>query len=139
MLLNEPALRAGAAAEAPTADMAWIPGGAFRMGSDAHYPEESPVRHAAVDGFFIDRDPVTNRAFARFVAATGYVTVAERPLDPASYPGVAPDMLQPGSLVFMPPADGMRVRAPTDWWDFVLGANWRHPAGPGSALDGRED
>ena len=70
--------------------MTWIPGGAFAMGSDAFYPEERPVRRVEVEGFWIDRHPVTVAQFGRFVGETGYVTVAERPLDPADYPGRRP-------------------------------------------------
>src|SRR6516164_3170393 len=77
--------------------MAQIPGGTFRMGSDAHYPEERPAHTVRVDGFWIDRYAVTNADFAAFIAATGYVTFAERPLDPALYPGADPDLLKPAS------------------------------------------
>src|SRR6478609_8671767 len=76
-----------------------LPGGLFTMGSDAHYPEESPAHRVRVDGFAIDAYPVTNRQFAAFVAATRYTTVAERPLDPAAYPGAPAANLQPGSMV----------------------------------------
>ena len=110
-----------------TDGMAWIPGGNFLMGSATYYPEERPVRRVDVDGFFIDRSLVTNRDFSKFVAETGYVTVAERPIDPANYPGVPPEMLRPGSLVFIPQQK--------DWWKFVFGASWRHPAGPGSTVE----
>ncbi|MBI1181164.1 MAG: SUMF1/EgtB/PvdO family nonheme iron enzyme [Alphaproteobacteria bacterium] len=124
---------------ADTSDMVLLPGGTFVMGSDHHYPEEAPAHRVAVDGFWIDRTPVTNRQFARFVEATGYETLAERPPDPADYPGIRPDMIRAGSLVFvkpnrpMPPVDFSR------WWQFRFGACWRHPAGPGSGLEGRED
>src|SRR6185312_1965204 len=80
--------------------MAWIPGGTFLMGSDDWYPEESPVHAVAVDGFWIDRHPVTVAEFATFIEATGYVTVAERPLDPALFPLADPEDLVPGALVF---------------------------------------
>ncbi len=83
--------------------MAWIPGGTFRMGSDQHYPEEAPVHRVTVDGFWIDRTPVTNRQFKEFVRATGHVTFAEIPPDPKDYPGALPHMLYAGSLVFTPP------------------------------------
>ena len=77
--------------------MVWVPGGTFRMGSDHHYPEEAPAHDVAVDGFWIDRYAVTNDQFSRFVAATGHVTVAELPPDPADYPGAQPDLVVPAS------------------------------------------
>src|SRR3954470_3000686 len=83
--------------------MAWIAGGTFRMGSDRHYPEEAPVHRVTVDGFWIDRTPVTNAQFRRFVEATGYVTVAEITPKAEDYPGALPHMLKAGSLVFSPP------------------------------------
>ncbi len=82
--------------------LAWIPGGAFRMGSDAHYPEEAPSRTVEVGGFWMSHTPVTNDEYGAFVAATGYVTVAERPLDPAEFPGAPAENLVPGSMVFTP-------------------------------------
>src|SRR5215469_4133753 len=89
---------------APSAlqDMIRVPGGTFRMGSDKHYPEEAPVHRVTVDAFWIERTPVTNRAFRKFVNATGYVTFAEIPPDPKDYPGALPDRLKPASLVFTP-------------------------------------
>src|SRR5215469_10919445 len=84
------------------ARLVWIEGARFRMGSDVHYPEEAPARHVEVDGFWIEDRPVTNRAFARFVAATGWVTSAEIAPDPNDYPGALPQMLRPASLVFTP-------------------------------------
>ena len=85
------------------ADMIRLPGGTFRMGSDKHYAEEAPVHRVTVDGFWIDRTPVTNRQFREFVKATGYVTFAEIAPDPKDYPGALPNMLKAGSLVFNPP------------------------------------
>src|SRR5689334_23866118 len=85
---------------APFANMVWIPGGTFLMGSDQHYPEEAPAHEVTVDGFWMDQHTVTIAEFARFVAESGYVTVAERPLDPATYPGADPHLLVPGALVF---------------------------------------
>jgi formylglycine-generating enzyme required for sulfatase activity len=87
----------------PGPDMVWIPGGTFVMGSDDHYPEEAPAHPVTVGGFWIDRHTVTNAEFARFVHKTGYVTVAERPPDPADYPGAKPDLLIPASTVFRQP------------------------------------
>jgi formylglycine-generating enzyme len=84
----------------PTGDPVTLPGGRFLMGSDDHYPEESPAHLVEVGPFAIARHPVTNRQFARFVAATGYLTVAERPLDPADFPSAPVENLVPGSLVF---------------------------------------
>jgi formylglycine-generating enzyme required for sulfatase activity len=122
----------------PAKDMVWIPGGTFRMGSDRHYREEAPIRLATVAGFWMDARPVTNAEFRRFVKATGYVTLAERPPDPALYPGAKPEMLVPGSVVFVPPRGPVGRRNHYAWWDYVPGANWRHPEGPASTLNGRE-
>jgi formylglycine-generating enzyme required for sulfatase activity len=108
------------------------------MGSDGFYPEERPVRRVAVDEFWMDEHPVTNAQFRRFVKATGYVTVAERPLDPAQYPDADPSLLVPGSLVFHKTFGPVDLRNVGNWWSYVPGANWRHPEGPGSNLGGRE-
>ena len=89
--------------QTPRTDMVWIAGGTFRMGSDRHYPEEAPVHRVRVDGFWMDRTPVTNRQFRAFVEATGHVTFAEAAPDPKDYPGALPHMLKAGSLVFAPP------------------------------------
>ena len=113
-------------------DMVAIPGGTFRMGSDRHYPEEAPVRRVTVAPFWIERTPVTNSEFRRFVKATGYVTVAERAPDPKDYPGALPHMLKPGSLVFAPPRHPVDLRDWRQWWRFEFGANWRRPYGPGT-------
>lgn len=75
----------------PFPDMVWIPGGTFRMGSEKHYPEERPVHRVTVDGFWMDRCPITNHQFARFVAETGHKTFAEIPPNPAQYPGAVPE------------------------------------------------
>ena len=83
--------------------MLYVAGGTFRMGSDRHYPEEAPVHSVTVDGFWMDRTPVTNRQFRKFINATGYVTFAELTPDPKDYPDALPHMLYPGSLVFTPP------------------------------------
>ncbi|AOF94727.1 sulfatase-modifying factor enzyme 1 family protein (plasmid) [Sphingobium sp. RAC03] len=122
-----------------TDGMRHVPGGAFQMGSDRFYPEEAPVRRVQVDGFWIDEAPVTNRDFARFVAATGHVTLAEIAPDPKDYPGMDPASALPGSLLFQ------RTRGPVDladysqWWQFSFGTDWRHPHGPDSSLDGLDD
>ena len=112
-------------------DTVWIPDGSFMMGSDRHYPEEAPAHRVSVDGFWIERYPVTNARFARFVAETGYVTDAERPADPSLYPGALPDLLVPSSVVFVKPRQRVDLRNHFNWWFYVAGANWRHPAGSG--------
>jgi len=113
-------------------DRVWIEGGAFRMGSDNHYAEEAPARRVHVDGFWIDRRPVTHRQFRAFVEATGWKTVAEKPVDPALYPGADPALLTPSSIVFVQPSPVSRPRE-GEWWQYVAGADWRHPTGPGSS------
>lgn len=120
-------------------DMILIPGGTFRMGSDRHYPEEAPVHRVAVDRFWIDRAPVTNRQFAAFVAATGHKTFCEIPPHPKDYPGALPHMLYAGSLVFNPPSRPVDLRDWSQWWTFLKGADWRHPYGPGSDIHGLDD
>ena len=119
-------------------EMAFIPGGTFRMGSDRHYPEEAPAHRVAVDDFWIDRDPVTNADFERFVRESGYVTLAERALDPGQYPGVARQLLEPASLVFSPPRLAVETADWRRWWQLVPGASWRRPTGPGSSCRGLE-
>lgn len=123
----------------PRAGMVWIPGRTFRMGSDRHYAEEAPSRFVAVDGFWIASRPVTNRDFALFVEATGWKTQAEIAPDPADYPGADPAMLVPSSLVFMPSPGPVDLRDITNWWQFMAGADWRHPTGPDSSVVGCED
>ncbi|MFL5626269.1 MAG: formylglycine-generating enzyme family protein [Ktedonobacteraceae bacterium] len=119
--------------------MVWIPGGTFLMGSDHHYPEEAPAHEVSVDGFWMDKYTVTNEQFQRFVEATAYVTVAERPLNPDDYPGALPELLVPGSVVFQQPPYRVDLNNPNNWWAYVPGANWRHPEGPDSSLEGREN
>lgn len=118
--------------------MVWIPPGTFTMGSDAHYPEEAPAHRVQVEGFWIDRAPVTNAQFLKFIKATGHVTAAERPADPADYPDALPDLLAPSSIVFVPPPGPIGTGDPYRWWQYVAGANWRHPEGPGSSIKGRD-
>ncbi len=120
-------------------DAVWIEGGTFLMGSDEFYPEERPVHRIAVDGFWMDVHPVTAAEFRRFIDATGWVTLAERPPDPADYPGVDPSVLVPGSLVFRRPTHRVALRDHRQWWAYVPGACWRRPEGPGSSLVGCED
>ena len=122
----------------PFPDMVWVAGTVFQMGSDHHYPEERPAHRVSVEGFWMDRYPVTNERFARFADATGYVTFAEIPPDPAQYPGALPEMLYAGSLVFVQP-DGPVDRGNIgNWWTFMKGADWRHPRGPASSIDGMD-
>jgi sulfatase modifying factor 1 len=116
--------------------MVWIPGGRFWMGTN-HMEDAQPVHQVEVKGFWIDRTDVTNEEFARFVKATGYVTIAEQPLDPKEFPNLAPEDLTPGSVVFTPPAGPVSLENPLVWWMFVRGANWRHPNGPDSDLQGK--
>jgi formylglycine-generating enzyme len=120
-------------------NMIRIPGGTFRMGSDRHYPEEAPIHRVTVDGFWIDRTPVTNREFRKFVNATGYVTFAEIAPDPKEYPGALPHMLKAASLVFTPPKQPVDLRDWSQWWNFKPGANWRRPYGPRSSISGLDD
>jgi sulfatase modifying factor 1 len=121
------------AAEAPPAEgMRWIGGGSFRMGDERFYPEEKPVREATVEGFWIDQHPVTVAEFRRFVKATGHVTVAERPLDPADYPDADPALLKPGSLVFRPSRGPIDLSDARNWWEYVPATSWRRPEGPAS-------
>jgi formylglycine-generating enzyme len=123
-------------ARAP-AGMAHVPGGTFAMGCERFYPEEAPVRHVAVDGFWMDRHPVTVREFRRFVSETGYVTLAERPVDADDYPDADPALLVPGSLVFRRTTGPVDLRDVRNWWEYVPGADWQHPEGPGSTTAGR--
>jgi len=116
-----------------------IPGGTFRMGSDQHYPEEAPVHRVTVDAFWIDRTPVTNRQFKAFVRATGHVTSAQIVPEAKDYPGALPHMLYAGSLVFIPPERPVDLRNWSEWWTFLKGADWRHPYGPRSNINGRDN
>jgi formylglycine-generating enzyme required for sulfatase activity len=118
----------------PRANMIWIPSGSFLMGAATHYPEEAPVRRVTVEGFWIDAYPVTNRAFKRFVDATGWVTSAEMAPDAADYPGALPEQLKPASLVFTPTQGPVDLRNVAHWWRYIAGADWRHPYGPESSL-----
>ncbi|MGI9584981.1 MAG: formylglycine-generating enzyme family protein [Acidimicrobiia bacterium] len=112
-----------------------IPSGATDMGSDRHYPDEGPVRRVSVDAFAINSSPVTNAQFAEFVEATGYVTVAEQPPDPALYPGAPAENLVPGGLVFTMPPGPVDLGDYFNWWSWTPGADWRHPLGAGSDIE----
>ncbi len=120
-----------------TAGMVWLRGGLFQMGARPMRAEEGPPRPTRVNGFWIDRTDVTNADFARFVKATGYVTLAERPLDPRAYPGLKGEQLKPSAIVFVG-ADRPAGPDPGQWWRVVAGADWRHPAGPGSSIAGQD-
>jgi len=110
----------------------WVPPGTFRMGSDRHYPEEAPARDVEVAGFWMQATAVTNTQFAAFVAATGYRTHAEIAPDPEHYPQANPDLLVPGSAVFIPPRGPVPLTDPARWWIHLPGACWSAPFGPGS-------
>jgi formylglycine-generating enzyme required for sulfatase activity len=118
--------------------MQWLPGGTFRMGSDDHYPEERPVHEVTVDGFWMDEHQVTVQEFRRFVKATGHVTVAERPLEPADYPAADPDLLVPGSLVFRATRGPVDLSDYRNWWHWTPGARWDRPEGPASDVATRD-
>ena len=123
----------------PFPGMVWVPAGSYRMGSDHHYPEEAPAHQVKVDGFWMDAAPVTNAQFREFVDATGYLTFCEIAPNAADYPGADPALLVPASVVFVPPSHPVDLRNHYEWWNFVPGADWRHPQGPDSSLDGRDD
>ncbi len=116
--------------------MARIPGGTFAMGSNEHYPEEAPAHNVRIDAFWMDRHAVTNVEFKRFVDATGYVTLAEKPANAADYPEAKPELLAPSSAVFRKPYGPVDMRNAYSWWTYVAGADWKHPRGPDSSLQG---
>lgn len=123
-------------------EMVQIPAGTFLMGSDSGAPDEKPVHEVTLSSFQIDKTEVTNGQFAAFVQATGYITIAEQKPDPKRYPDVAPSKLVPGSALFVPveaPLHGPWETAHPPWWKYQPGANWRHPEGPTSNLDGKRD
>jgi len=120
--------------------MVWIKGGSFIMGSDdPEFPDAKPVHKVIVNSFWMDEHEVTNAEFAKFVKATGYVTVAERPLDPKDYPGVSPDKLVIGSAVFSPPTKDVLLDDPMQWWQYVPGANWYRPFGPSKKITAKSN
>jgi sulfatase modifying factor 1 len=125
--------------EGETAGMRFISGGTYKMGSERHQPEERFIHSVRVDAFWIDRHEVTNAQFKQFVDATGYITLAERGLDPKAHPTMPKDLLVPGSVVFVQPTDARRGGRITQWWQYVTGANWRQPAGPDSSIAGKEN
>ena len=119
-------------------DMVHIPTGTFWMGSDEGLASERPVHQVTLDGLWIDKYPVTNSKFLKFVQRTGYVTYAEKDPDPKDFPGVPPDKLVAGSAVFQSPKHKVDMRNYLNWWVYVPGANWKYPEGPESDLKGRE-
>jgi formylglycine-generating enzyme required for sulfatase activity len=121
----------------PTVGMVPVRGGAFTMGDDDERSEERLAHRVAVSDFWIDRHEVTNAQFARFVAATGYRTVAERGLTAVEHPELPPELLAPGATVFASPQGMLQLVDVRGWWQFVAGADWRHPEGPGSSIEGK--
>ena len=113
-----------------------IPAGDYQVGSDRFYPEEAPIRQVSIASFEIDQAPVTNAEFQQFVDSTGYRTVSERPPDPTLYPGLPPEEQIPESVVFLPPPPTVDRSEPLSWWALIAGADWRHPQGPDTNLDG---
>ena len=116
--------------------MVAIPAGNYQVGSERFYPEEAPVRQISIDSFEIDLAPVTNAEFQQFVDATGYQTVSERPPDPTLYPDLPPEEQIPESVVFLQPPPTVDRSEPLSWWALIAGADWRHPQGPDTNLDG---
>ena len=120
-------------------NMVFIDGGTFMMGSDKFYPEEKPAHKVTVDGFWIDKYLVTNKAYSDFVSTTNYITVAERPLNPAEFPAVAKEDLVPGSMVFEKKNEVVDLKDYTNWWRWIKGASWKHPQGPGTTINGLDN
>jgi sulfatase modifying factor 1 len=123
---------------APHQGMVWVPAGTFDQG-DTVYPEEGPITPVHVGGFWMDRHEVTNGEFATFVKATGYRTTAERAVDQKTHPELTGEMLKPGAAVFVTPKEIHGMEDISQWWHYVPGANWRHPAGQGSDIVGRDN
>jgi formylglycine-generating enzyme required for sulfatase activity len=129
--------------------MVWVPGGEFVMGTDdpRSMPNERPAHREHVDGFWMDEHDVTNGEFRKFVEATGYVTTAERKPEweelrkqlPPGTPKPDDSVLVAGSVVFAPPDHAVDLRALSNWWRWTPGANWRHPGGPGTDIQGKDD
>ena len=120
-----------------TNTMVWIPGGSYLRGSESGQGDEKPVREIKISGFWVDATEVTNDQFNEFVLETGYVTVAERRPDSSQFPGVDPSLLKAGGIVFIPPGEPVSLRNHYAWWTYVAGANWRHPTGPDSDIQGK--
>jgi formylglycine-generating enzyme required for sulfatase activity len=120
--------------------MIWVPGGTFWMGCDiCGMRDAAPAHLVRVDGFWMDKTPITNAQFEKFVKATGYKTVAEREPDVENFPGAPSEKPAPGSIVFAPPSHDVSLHNPLAWWRYTPGASWKHPEGPGSSINGRED
>jgi sulfatase modifying factor 1 len=118
------------------AAMVLIKGGTYQMGSD-EFSDSKPIHEVHVSSFLMDEHEVTNTQFAQFVNETHYITVAEKELDPVDFPDVPREKLVPGSAVFSAPSDKVDLNDYTQWWKYVAGANWKHPEGPGSSIEGR--
>jgi formylglycine-generating enzyme required for sulfatase activity len=128
-----------AAGSPDTGRMVLVRTGKFAMGTtDDRFPDAAPIHEVTVGSYYMDVHEVTNAQFAAFVKATGYQTIAERPLDPKDFPGVPQDKLVPGSGVFSPPSHPVSLNDPMGWWKYIAGANWRQPKGPGSSIAGHE-
>ena len=119
--------------------MIYIPGGTFKMGSNSHYPEEAPVHEETVGSFWIDPYTVTNKQFKEFVEDTNYITNAERPANPELYPDALPELMVPSSVVFQKSTGPVDLRNHYNWWFYIPGADWKHPRGPNSSIDGLWD
>lgn len=142
-------INAGPAPSSTPEGMVWIPGGEFSMGANdppdmdevgmKATEDARPIHRVYVDGFFIDKTDVTNAEFAKFVKATGYVTIAERKPRAEDFPGAPPENLVAGSVVFKAPDHPVPLDNHMQWWTYVAGANWRHPYGPGSDIKGKDD
>ena len=114
-----------------------VKGGAFKFGDNRYYPDEGPVKTVRIGDFNIDKTEVTNAQFRAFVEATGYVTAAEKGLSKEDYPNIPPAFRAPGSMVFVAPEPD-QPSSPATWWQFIPGANWRHPEGPKSSIANKE-
>lgn len=118
-------------------EMRLIRGGSFKMGSD-DFNDSKPIHKVHIHDFWMDEHEVTNQQFQEFIKATGYITVAERSLDPKDFPNIPVDKLVPGSAVFTPPSYAVSLNDPLQWWSYVPGADWKHPSGEGSTINGKE-
>lgn len=127
-------------ADTISSKMVWIPSGSFQMGTqDPSFPDARPLHKVSLKGFWMDEHEVTNAEFEKFVKATHYITVAERELNPADFPGVLTENLLPGSGVFSPPDQKVSLDNALQWWQYIPGANWRHPTGPTSGINGQQN